>query len=377
MNCLHILSSEYPPDVGGVADYTGQVADALARAGDEVHVWTTASRETREASGVHVHPDPGRFRPADLRRLGARLDACPSPRRILVQWVPHGFGYRSMNLWFCLWLAKRARADDRIELMVHEPFLQLRPGPLRHVFMALVHRVMTIVLMRSASRVWVAIPAWEPKLRPYALGRAVRIDWLPIPSCIARAGAAETPLREMLTRTAQPIAGHFGSYGRDVSALLEDRLPGILGSDCRPLLLLIGAGSEAFRAALVDRHPSWASQIRATGYVPPAALAGHLEACDLFLQPYPDGITSRRTSAMACLSVGRAVVTTSGHLTEPLWKESGAVVLQDVANPAGFAEAAVHLLRDRAARARVAESGRRLFDRQFDVAHTVAALRAA
>jgi glycosyltransferase involved in cell wall biosynthesis len=106
-------------------------------------------------------------------------------------------------------------------------------------------------------------------------------------------------------------------------------------------------------------------------------LAGYLEACDLFLQPYPDGITSRRTSAMACLSAGRAVVTTSGHLTEPLWKESGAVVLADVSNPTGFAEAAVRLLRDRAERTRVAESGRRLFDSRFDVAHTVAALLAA
>jgi glycosyltransferase involved in cell wall biosynthesis len=377
MNCLHILSSEYPPDVGGVADYTHQVADALARAGEEIHVWAPAAQKIREASGVHVHPDPGLFRPSDLRRLGARLDEFPSPRRILVQWVPHGYGYRSMNLWFCLWLAARARAGDRIELMVHEPFLQLRPGPLRHVCMALVHRVMTIVLMRSASRVWVAIPAWESKLKPYALGRALRIDWLPIPACIAPANVAGTPLRQKITQTAQPIVGHFGSYGREVAALLEDRLPGILGSESRPLLLLMGAGSEAFRAALVDRHPSWAGQVHATGYVPQAALAGHLEACDLFLQPYPDGITSRRTSAMACLSAGRAVVTTSGHLTEPLWKESGAVVLADVSNPTGFAEAAVRLLRDRAERTRVAESGRRLFDSRFDVAHTVAALLAA
>ena len=376
MNCLHILSSEYPPDVGGVADYTRQVAEALARAGEEIHVWTSASRETTEASGVRVHPDPGRFRPPDLRRLGARLDEFRAPRRILVQWVPHGFGYRSMNLWFCLWLAKRARAGDRIELMVHEPFLQFQPGPLRHVCMALVHRVMTMVLLGAASRVWVATPAWEPKLRPYALGRTVRIDWLPIPACVARANP-ETALGPAITPSAQPIVGHFGSYGHDVAALLEERLPGILDSDSQPVLLLIGAGSDTFRAALVDRHPSWAGRVHATGYVPPSALASQLEACDLFLQPYPDGITSRRTSAMACLSAGRAVVTTSGHLTEPLWMESGAVVLADVSNPTGFAEAAVHLLRDRAERARVAESGRRLFDRQFDVAHTVAALRAA
>jgi glycosyltransferase involved in cell wall biosynthesis len=377
MNCLHILSSEYPPDVGGVADYTHQVAEALARAGEEIHVWCPAVREIREASGVHVHPVPGRFRPSDLRRLGARLDQFPPLRRILVQWVPHGFGYHSMNLWLCLWLATRARAGDRVELMVHEPFLAFRRGPLRHICMALVHRAMTMVLMWAASRVWVSIPAWESKLRPYALGRAVRIDWLPIPACVYQANGDAASLRQTFAHASQPVVGHFGSYGPEVAMLLEERLTGILDSDSRPVLVLIGAGSRPFRAALVDRHPSWAGRIHATGYVPLAALAGYLEACDLFLQPYPDGITSRRTSAMACLSVGRAVVTTSGHLTEPLWKESGAVALVDVSNSAGFAEAAVHLLRDRAERARVAESGRRLFDSQFDVAHTVAALLAA
>ena len=88
-----------------------------------------------------------------------------------------------MNLWFCLWLARRAAQGDKVELMVHEPFIELRWGPLRHIAIAIVHRVMTMVLMLSATKVWVSIPAWESRLRPYALGRRLRIDWLPIPAC--------------------------------------------------------------------------------------------------------------------------------------------------------------------------------------------------
>ena len=44
---------------------------------------------------------------------------------------------------------------------------------------------------------------------------------------------------------------------------------------------------------------------------PPSALAEHVRACDVLVQPYPDGISSRRTSAMAGLALGVAVVTTT------------------------------------------------------------------
>ena len=79
----------------------------------------------------------------DLRRVGGMLDAFPGPRRILVQWVPTGYGYKSMNLPFCWWLRNRAaRHGDRVEIMLHEPFLDLRTGSLRGRAVALVHRLL-------------------------------------------------------------------------------------------------------------------------------------------------------------------------------------------------------------------------------------------
>ena len=38
-DCWHILSGEYPPQPGGVSDYTAGLAEGLAKAGAEVHVW--------------------------------------------------------------------------------------------------------------------------------------------------------------------------------------------------------------------------------------------------------------------------------------------------------------------------------------------------
>ena len=377
MNSWHIISSEYPPDIGGVSDYTHQVAEALAERGDQVHVWCPPTNAARSASRVHIHPELGRFHTRDLRRTSALLDTCPSPRRLLVQWVPHGYGYRSMNIHFCLWLAARAARGDDVHLMVHEPFNELKRGPIRHVAIALVHRLMTIVLMQSAARVWVAIPAWESLLRPYALGRSLRIDWLPIPACLTAPRGPAPRVREKYADAARPLIGHFGSYGDEVSTLLAERLPAIMQSDAWPSLLLIGARGEAFRAALVAQHPAWNTRVHATGYVPPTELTQYLQACDVFLQPYPDGITSRRTSAMACLSQGCPVVTTSGHLTEPFWEASRAVVLAPVSNPHAFTSTALLLLEDSVERSEVARRGQRLYRDRFTVDSVAAALKAA
>jgi glycosyltransferase involved in cell wall biosynthesis len=376
MTVWHILTSEYPPDVGGVSDYTRQVAEGLARAGDQVHVWCPHGSGGVQ-TGVHVHPDLGSIGPADLKQLDRRLLVFPSPRRLLVQWVPHGFGYHSMNVWFCLWLAKRAWLGDRVELMVHEPYLEFR-GPLRHRVMACVHRLMTMVLLAASRHVWMSIPAWEARLRPYALGRPVPMEWLPVPGCVAPSNVtAARALRRTFAADDQSLIGHFGSYGEAVSTLLDTRLSAILARDRRAIVLLIGAGSDRFRRSLAAEHPEFASRVHATAYVGPDALGDHIAACDLFVQPYPDGISSRRTSAMACLSHGKPVVTTSGHLTEALWHRHYAVALVGVDDVDGFVDAVRRLMDDEHGRQMLGAHALRLYAETFALPRVVATLKAA
>src|SRR3954466_9251737 len=101
---IHLLTPEYPPMSGGVADYTRLVARGLSAAGDDVHVWCAAGGRGGAAGRFTVHPELGTFQRADLARAGKLLDTFSSPRRLLVQWVPHGYGFRAMNVGFCLWL---------------------------------------------------------------------------------------------------------------------------------------------------------------------------------------------------------------------------------------------------------------------------------
>jgi glycosyltransferase involved in cell wall biosynthesis len=374
----HIVTSEYPPDVGGVSDYTRQVAEGLARTGEEVHVWCPRPAVNRGTAGVRVHPVLGSIRPSDLRRTGDQLDEFPAPRRLLVQWVPHGFGYHSMNLWFCLWLLRRSMAGDLVELMVHEAYSDFRRGPLRHVVMACVQRFMTALLMLTARRVWIATPSWERRLRAYALGRNLSITWLPVPGCVSpHAGAGSDVVRRRYASEQTTLIGHFGSFGVDVTSLLEAWLPAVMAHAAQPSLLLLGSGSDAYRNRLIEQHPHWATRIHSAGYVPGSLLAEHIAACDLFVQPYPDGITARRTTAMACLSQGRPVVTTEGASTEAFWSKTGAVALAGVHEPDACVAEVAALIEDSRRRQALGAEGRALYLREFDLSHVVGTLKAA
>ncbi len=382
----HLITSEYPPQSGGVSDYTQLVAKGLAAAGDSVHVWCPpVARDILKAeaaggmngAGVSVHRELGRIAPADLRRVGQLLDGFSQPRRLLVQWVPHGYGYQSMNMPFCAWLWNRAaRRGDVVEVMVHEPYLSFGEGSWKQSGVAAVHRLMTIMLLKAASRVWISIPAWEDYWRPYALGRALPFQWLPVASNIPVVDdpARVATIRARYAPASDYLLGHFGTNDPHITALLSQSLPALLKGRRRLSLLLVGRGSEAAREELLTKHPNLSGQVHATGELDAEALSLHLSACDVMLQPYVDGVSSRRGTIMAGLSHGVPIVTTSGKLTERLWAESEAVSLVPIEEAARLAETTWALLADEPRRRRMSAAARRLYEERFTVERTIAAL---
>jgi len=70
-------------------------------------------------------------------------------------------------------------------------------------------------------------------------------------------------------------------------------------------------------------------------------------------------------------------VTTSGHLTEPLWAETRAVEIVEVSDSAAFASSVVSLLAHAHARAELGARGQQVYAERFSVIRIVNALRAA
>lgn len=372
---IHFLTPEYPPRHGGVSDYTHQVALELSRGGETVHVWGPTGISGQPGGAIAVHPELGRFRAADLRTTGRLLDEFPSPRRLVVQWVPHGFGLRAMNLPFCLWLWRRSVSGDAIEVIVHEPFVTFS-GSVGQYALALVQRAMTLILLSAARRVWVTTRAWSPLLEPY-LPAGTAIEWLPVPSSLQSADAqAAAKVKALYAPGRESLIGHFGTHGALVTSLLADAIPLLAKAHPSARFVLIGWDGDTFRAALVARDSSLAGRVSATGTLNAGELSAHIAACDVLLQPYPDGVTTRRTTAMAGLFARVPVVTTKGTLTERFWSDEGAVRLADVGDVDAIVRHVLSLLVDPAEGRRQAEAGRAFYDRWFDVRHTVAALAA-
>ena len=160
-----------------------------------------------------------------------------------------------------------------------------------------------------------------------------------------------------------------------VAELLEPILVALQQStDCE--FLLVGRGSENYAAHLLNRHPQFASSLQAPFIVDDRALSAAIGSCDLVVQPYPDGVSTRRGSAMASLALGVPIVTHSGASTESIWAESGAVLLAISAAASDYLASVLLLSGDRAARELLAERGLALYSERFALEHTITALRA-
>ncbi|HJU29497.1 MAG TPA: glycosyltransferase family 4 protein [Candidatus Binataceae bacterium] len=368
-----LITGEYPPRIGGVADYTRLVASGLAAAGDEVHVWAPPPVGTEHDPGVTVRRLPSHFGPRSLAALNREI--ARRPGHVLVQYVPHAFGLKAMNLPFCAWLYSIRRRG--VIVMFHEVNFPFGRGQrLRHNALGLVTRAMAALAARSARRIFVATPAWEPHLRPY-LPRESAIDWLPVPSNIPplfdRAGLAAVRLR--YSRGDGLILGHFGAYGCETARALTSFLPALMREHPRLSVLLAGKGSIEFRDRLLPRLSDMAARIHATGAMTVAELSPVLAACDVAAQPFADGVSARRCSAMAFLAHGVPVATNSGAATEPIWVESKAVALAPGDDYKAMGRLVARMLADPGLRADYSARARELYARRFDLSHTIAALR--
>ncbi|MGE3706279.1 MAG: glycosyltransferase family 4 protein [Vicinamibacterales bacterium] len=370
----HILTGEYPPREGGVADYTALVAHGLVAAGDAVDVWTPHVEAHMDDAGVVVHGLPDHFGPRALAVLGRDLAASQPPHRILVQYVPHAFGWKGTNVPFCLWLRSQGHAP--VWVMFHEVAFPIgRHQRLAENGLGIVTRGMATLVASAAERAFVSIPAWEPLVRQ-AAAASTPIEWMPVPSAIA-VDSDEAAVAAVRARFAdgRPLIGHFGTFGRLIRPLLIDAIPAVI-REAQANVLLIGRGSDAMAEELGRRWPDLQPHIAGAGALDPPGVSHHVAACDAMLQPYPDGVSTRRTSVMVALAHGRPVVTTRGPLTEQLWGQTPGIVACPVGDTAALVQACAALAAPTPERAWNSAAARALYASQFDLRHTIAMLRA-
>ena len=374
----HIITGEYPPDPGGVSDYTQLVARGLVKASDEVHVWAPGREGTpSNDEGVSVHRLKERFDPKGLAELSRGLDDVPGEKRILLEYVPNAFGWKAMNMPFTAWIARRR---EKLWVMFHEVATPWDSGAKRRardLLLGAVTRAEAIAIATRADHMFVSVPAWEKLLRGF-VPKFRGADWSPIPSNTPTEPEPEQLARKLEAKRKDGAnvkwIGHFGTYGESITKMLAPMLVALIEKDESRFAMLLGRRSDTF-ARTLPAHLQ--KRVRAQGAQTPAQIAANLAACDVVLQPYPDGISSRRTSAMAGVALGRAVVSHEGAQTESIWRERHAVVLARDESTEAFVHATGPLLHDPPLAASIGEKARALYQEQFSIERTIERLRSA
>lgn len=292
---IQFVSGEYPPDVGGVGDYTAALRSALEARGcpsgvvtrRQVHRWNAGAlawfaRHAPRDGILHIQFQAGAF---DL--LG---DICLLPALMRLT-RPR---LRSLTTFH----------DTRV------PYLFPRAGRLRPAAVR--------VLARSSHAV---IAADERDLGRLG-GPSPRHYLVPIGSNVACAPPREysrDAFRSSLgLRPDDLVVVFFGmlnaSKGLDLLLATMERL---IAAEPRARLLMLGGEVGAsdptnrVTAARVDaRIQRLGRSVIRTGWLQPAQLSAHLLAGDVALLPYADGASARRGSLLACAAHGLPIVST-------------------------------------------------------------------
>jgi glycosyltransferase involved in cell wall biosynthesis len=375
----HIITCEYPPDIGGVADYTFQVAKSLYERGVRPVVWAPGLDPVADRrEGITVNRCFGRFRPHELRAVNRLWASANRSRRILLQWLPSGYGLKSSNLPFCLWLAWRVSRGDELVIIFHEAFFSLSERLLRRKAAACIQRIMTMLLLNTAAEVFISTSCLAESIRPYCF-RKTAIKTLPVPAnFVPRADPqAIINIRQSIASMGQPVVGHFGLYSPNVELLLIPSLLPLLQNNLQVRVLLIGGGSTHYRERLLSSNPQLSTRIFATGSCSHDQVSTHISACDAMFQPYLEGVTTRRSTTMAALAHGKCLVSTLGPKTEDIWKSTSAVSLLSSRDTARIAEALESVLSSPEQVARHGKEGLKFYQQNFTLSRTIEGLLAS
>lgn len=365
---IALLSGEYPPQPGGVGDYTQQLGTALAARGHTIAVFTIqGSRFTiYDLSHPERQPQIGKrlhgWGWASWRAVSAAL-AATRPDVLHIQYQTGAYGMRpAVNL--LPWRLRHTRARPRVVVTAHDllvPYLFPKAGPLRAwVTARLLADADAAVLTNNADLAEAAaMVSHPPTLIPIGSNIAVA----PPPGYDRGAWRARLGLYPNT-----PLIAFFGLISRTKG--LDTLLAALAALPAPAHLLIIGGAASAPAdreyAAGIGRAiaaEGLAGRVTITGHCPPAEVSAHLLAADLAALPFSDGASFRRGSLLAALAHALPLVTTRPAQPLPELVDGDHAVLVPASDPAALAGAIRRLLADGQLRARLRQNGPALAQR--------------
>ncbi len=280
VTAIGIVSPGFPETPGGVTDHTARLRGYWKDAGHDVRV-LGARDEAPEAVAERWHTE--------------------GVAAALVQYVPFLYGRRGVSR-FPEELVRAARERGmRVTLFVHEPWVP--PTRLPWLVLGPIQRRQLKRLASLSDAIVTPVPAWAE-----LLGHDTQVVYVGSNLGEAPPGVATRPHHR------GPVV--FSPFAAGLKWEWIVAATDAIGTD--PPLVVVGADSESAQRHHVVRHwqqPDWVYR----GRLPPEDVLTVLTRARLVLAPFVDGLTGRRTSAMTALSAGAPLVSSTGHLFDPLF----------------------------------------------------------
>jgi glycosyltransferase involved in cell wall biosynthesis len=331
---IALVCMESHGQTDGIRDYTVQLADAL-----------------RRLDGVS----------AELLGPEALNGALVDYDAMVLQYNPFMYGRWGFAPWLPAALLRTRRRHPTLEvaLMVHEPYVPMSDW--RWTLMGLWQRSQLLALHALADVVFASIDSWAAMLGRLRPRRPAH--HLPVGSNLPDMRVRRAEVRATLGATDETVvvsAFGTGHPARQIDYVVEGA-NAVAGGGIPTIVQNLGAGAPELHG--IERSV----RVSQPGYQSPAALAERLAATDIFLAPFVDGVSTRRTTVMAALQHGLPIVGTDGDLTDRLFRSSSrALHLVPVARRDLFADTALRLALRREERETLGQAARELYADYFD-----------
>jgi glycosyltransferase involved in cell wall biosynthesis len=279
---------------------------------------------------------------------------------VVLQYNPFSFARWGFAQWLAgrLWQLRSRPHRPVIGLMVHEPYVPMTSW--RWTVMGAWQRGQLLALRAAADVVLVAVERWSGGLAPARPRRPTH--HVPVGSALPDMRPARQEQRGRLGLAGDTVVlAAFGtSHPTRLTSFVERGALAVARAGHAVAVLNLGAGAPALprldgRVAVLTPGPLGSAE-----------LGRWLAAADIFLAPFLDGVSTRRTTLMAALQHALPVVATDGPLTDSVLRDAPeALRLVPVDDEPGFAAAVVGLADDPAARGALSRGARALHDRSF------------
>jgi glycosyltransferase involved in cell wall biosynthesis len=362
-----LITGEYPPDQGGVGDFTRELARAMAAAGHDVHVITgrrpsTSQEDALEGLTVHrVVPGWG----WGLWHAVGRVAASVGADVLNIQFQTAAYRmHPAINLlppWFL------GHGSPRVVVTFHDlrvPYLFPKAGPLRwQAVWLLARRSHGVIVTNREDEVQLCDARLETPLVRIPIGSNIAPHLPPgydRHAARARWGVGPGDL----------LLAYFGFLNeRKGGEDLVETLALLVERGIPAHLLLIGGRTGtadptnleyARRVDALIARRGVLHRVHRTGFVSPEEVSASLTAADVCVLPYRDGVSLRHGSLHACLAHGRPIVTTRPSIEEPDLQDGENALIADAGDVGALANATAILTTDLALRHRLASGAKAL-----------------